>query len=132
MTEAKASATPLQLGVRCDRKGCGTYFEADFLVRDDATRDERLQVVLDHVAAKEGWQVFQPDGVTASFAVTLCPAHKTDCPECQDTGLTWPEEDRCTCGTGPSGYYGMHERYCGAEPCPRGCPVVPPTAKTED
>jgi putative phage-type endonuclease len=25
------------------------------------------------------------------------------------------EVDRCTCGTGPMGYYGMHERHCGWE-----------------
>src|SRR6185437_14036518 len=28
------------------------------------------------------------------------------------------EYDGCTCGTGPSGYYGMHERGCGTEPGP--------------
>lgn len=48
------------------------------------------------------------------------------CPECDGTGMVWAE--RCTCGTGPSGYYGMHERYCGAEPCPAGCPFKPEAA----
>ena len=28
------------------------------------------------------------------------------------------EYDGCTCGTGPSGYYGMHEPGCGTEPGP--------------
>jgi len=28
------------------------------------------------------------------------------------------EYDGCTCGTGPEGYYGMHERGCGTEPGP--------------
>jgi hypothetical protein len=43
------------------------------------------------------------------------------CPECSGTGMVWT--DGCTCGVGPGGYYGMHERHCGAEPCPSGCPV---------
>lgn len=41
------------------------------------------------------------------------------CRECNDTGLV--DVDRCNCAVGPSGYYGMHERYCGTEPCPAGC-----------
>jgi len=45
-----------------------------------------------------------------------CPAG-----ECDGTGAVWPEPERCTCGTGPSGYYGMHEPGCGSEPCPAGC-----------
>jgi protein gp37 len=28
------------------------------------------------------------------------------------------EYDGCTCGTGPAGYYGMHEHGCGTEPGP--------------
>ncbi len=28
------------------------------------------------------------------------------------------EYDGCTCGAGPQGYYGMHERSCGTEPGP--------------
>ncbi len=28
------------------------------------------------------------------------------------------EYDGCTCGVGPAGYYGMHERGCGTEPGP--------------
>jgi protein gp37 len=28
------------------------------------------------------------------------------------------EYDACTCGAGPGGYYGMHERGCGTEPGP--------------
>jgi hypothetical protein len=46
------------------------------------------------------------------------------CPECYGNG--WIEAGRCNC-VGPSGYYGMHERHCGLEPCPRGCPFVPPS-----
>jgi protein gp37 len=34
-----------------------------------------------------------------------------------DLGFT-EEWDECTCGTGPSGYYGMHERHCGLVPGP--------------
>lgn len=49
---------------------------------------------------------------------------QSSCPECNGWG--WIESDRCTCGTGPSGYYGMHERHCGLEPCPAGCPFIPP------
>lgn len=41
------------------------------------------------------------------------------CRECNDTGLV--DANGCNCAVGPSGYYGMHERYCGSEPCPRGC-----------
>jgi hypothetical protein len=53
------------------------------------------------------------------------PAHDGQpCPVCAGRG--WLESDHCNCGTGPSGYYGMHERHCGLEPCPRGCPFVPP------
>ena len=50
-----------------------------------------------------------------------CPVPGPACPagECDGRGAVWV--DVCTCGTGPSGYYGMHERYCGAEPCPAGC-----------
>lgn len=48
------------------------------------------------------------------------------CPECGGKGYV--EGPGCNCGTGPAGYYGMHERYCGLEPCPRGCPFVPPLA----
>jgi len=47
---------------------------------------------------------------------------KPKCPECEDTGMVWT--DGCNCGVGPHGYCGMHERHCGAEPCPAGCPVT--------
>lgn len=37
--------------------------------------------------------------------------------------VSWPYlielGDSCTCGAGPNGYYGMHESFCGAEPCGR-------------
>ena len=46
------------------------------------------------------------------------------CPECHGNG--WTEAPGCNCGAGPQGYYGMHERHCGLEPCPRGCPFVAP------
>jgi hypothetical protein len=46
------------------------------------------------------------------------------CPECHGNG--WIEGPGCNCGVGPAGYYGMHERHCGLEPCPRGCSFVPP------
>ena len=77
MAETARTGTPWSLGVQCDREGCGTRFEGDFLVAEDATRDERLQVVLNHVRDKEGWQVFWPAAppADADFAETYCPAH---------------------------------------------------------
>ena len=59
------------------------------------------------------WREFGPDSPRAADA---CPV----CPECEDTGMVWV--DTCTCG---SGREFPHERYCGAEPCPNGCPVKP-------
>lgn len=41
------------------------------------------------------------------------------CPDCKGTGLI--DIDECNCAVGPSGYYGMHERYCGTDACPNGC-----------
>lgn len=41
------------------------------------------------------------------------------CAECKGTGLV--DVDHCNCAVGPSGYYGMHERYCGTDMCPNGC-----------
>ena len=52
----------------------------------------------------------------------------TACPECGGNGYI--EGSGCNCGVGPAGYYGMHERHCGLEPCPRGCPFVPPHLET--
>jgi hypothetical protein len=76
------------------------------------------------------WREFGPDSPRAADAFQVCP-------ECGDTGMVWT--DGCNCGVGPHGYYGMHERHCGAEPCPNGCPVMSDaellarvvTAKTE-
>ena len=48
------------------------------------------------------------------------------CPACDGSGYV--EGPGCNCGVGPAGYYGMHERYCGLEPCPLGCPFVAPSA----
>jgi len=45
------------------------------------------------------------------------------CSTCDDTGMVWIET--CTCG---SGIEFPHERYCGAEQCPNGCPFNPPGA----
>jgi hypothetical protein len=50
---------------------------------------------------------------------------KPKCAECNGTGEVWTDPHECTCGTGPQGYYGIHERGCGSEPCPSGCPYVP-------
>ena len=44
------------------------------------------------------------------------------CAECDGTGMVWVET--CTCG---SGREFPHERYCGAEQCPNGCPFNPPS-----
>jgi hypothetical protein len=43
------------------------------------------------------------------------------CVECDGTGAVWV--DACTCG---SGREFPHERYCGTEQCPNGCPFNPP------
>lgn len=51
----------------------------------------------------------------ADVALLLAQA----CAECKGTGLV--DVDHCNCGVGPSGYYGMHERYCGTDACPNGC-----------
>jgi hypothetical protein len=72
-------------------------------------------------------RVPEPDG--SGLYETACPDPAHDgqrCPECGGNGYI--ESDRCNCGTGPSGYYGMHERHCGLEPCPRGCPFIAPGA----
>lgn len=71
--------------------------------------------------------VTSPDPVDGSPYESACPGPAHDgqpCPTCSGRG--WIESDHCNCGTGPSGYYGMHERHCGLEPCPRGCPFVAP------
>jgi hypothetical protein len=46
------------------------------------------------------------------------------CPHCH--GLGYTEGPGCNCGAGPGGHFGAHERYCGLEQCPAGCPFVPP------
>ena len=43
-----------------------------------------------------------------------------NCKLCEDSGAVWIEG--CNCGGYGSPYY-QHEPYCGAEPCPNGCPV---------
>ena len=40
-----------------------------------------------------------------------------------DIGLT-EEWGECTCGTGPAGYYGMHEQHCGLTPGPAESPAL--------
>lgn len=66
-----AQGTPWNLGVRCDGPGCDTSFEGDFIVAEDATRGERLRVVLAW-AANNGWRVEwrQPFGGSLAY----CPA----------------------------------------------------------
>ncbi len=51
------------------------------------------------------------------------PGTATSCPECDGKGYT--EGPGCNCGGYGEPYY-QHERYCGLEPCPAGCPFVPP------
>ena len=65
-----ARGTPWLLGVRCDRRGCDTTFEGDFLVAEDATPGERLRVVLDWVG-NHGWRVIWRQPVKDSL--TFCP-----------------------------------------------------------
>ena len=71
-----------------------------------------------------------PDG--ESLYETACPERIHDgqpCPQCGGRGYV--EGPRCNCGVGPAGYYGMHERHCGMEPCPLGCPFVAPHLEEE-
>jgi hypothetical protein len=58
--------------------------------------------------------------------IAAAPAKTPACALCDDTGIVWT--DGCNCGVGERGdsRYGMHERHCGAEPCPAGC-LVPET-----
>ena len=99
----------------------------------------------------KGWRVridsqeYDVAGVEATFGYVPSPSRPyrgafgllvrvvsaPACPECHGTGEVWTDPHVCTCGTGPSGYYGMHEPGCGAEPCPAGCPYTPP-ALTEE
>ena len=45
------------------------------------------------------------------------------CIECKGTGMT-DGDGSCNCGSPADISVGYsHERYCGAEPCPAGCPV---------
>jgi hypothetical protein len=75
--------------------------------------------------APEYW----PDKVSAAGVVAwiiehvkACPRKALPaCPVCYGTGMVEADPPSCTCGTSQPGY--PHERYCGAEPCPRGCPV---------
>ena len=85
-------------------------------------------------AARPACRVCNDTGIVTSPDLDGESAYESACPErvhdgqpcliCSGRG--WTEIDHCTCGTGPSGYYGMHERHCGLEPCPRGCPFVAP------
>lgn len=63
-----AQGTPWHLGVSCDGPDCGANFEGDFLVAEDATRGERLRVVLDYAEA-HGWRVIwrQPIGDSLAY-----------------------------------------------------------------
>jgi len=45
-----------------------------------------------------------------------------ECPDCHGTGTV--DAPGCNCGS-PSGHLADHDPWCGLEPCPRGCPVVP-------
>ena len=45
------------------------------------------------------------------------------CAECKGTGMV-DGDGSCNCGSPADISVGYsHERYCGAEPCPAGCPV---------
>ena len=73
-----------------------------------------------------------PDPDREAMYEAACPERVHDgqpCPACGGNGYV--EGPRCNCGVGPAGYYGMHERYCGMEPCPRGCPFVAPHLEEE-
>jgi len=64
-----------------------------------------------------------PEGIAQAVAENQAAIDAgTACPECNGTGEV--EVGHHTCGTGPDGYYGIHEPGCGTEPCPRGCPYI--------
>jgi hypothetical protein len=66
------NGTPWQLGARCDHPGCTVIFEADFLVPEDSTRDDRLRTLLEHVGSI-GWDVEYPPDSDPVEAKTFCP-----------------------------------------------------------
>ena len=67
----------------------------------------------------------EPDWDTVMESRAEMERDANACPECHGKGAI--ERNACTCGAGPGSYLGMHERYCGLEPCPAGCPFVPPS-----
>jgi len=72
------NGTPWSLGARCDRPGCEVAFEADFLVPEDSTRDDRLRIVLKRVESI-GWCVEYPqESADPGEAVTFCPSCERD------------------------------------------------------
>ena len=75
--EPAACGTPWQLGIRCDKPGCPVHFDGDFLVAEDSTRDERLQVVLAW-AEKRGWRVIWRE--PAGDSLTYCPCCSPEAP----------------------------------------------------
>jgi hypothetical protein len=81
------------------------------------------------VAAAQAHALLAIDGRLAGFtaalqALTAADLPDPDCPHCQGAGYI--EGPLCNCGAGSASAYGMHERYCGLEPCASGCPFVPP------
>lgn len=70
-----------------------------------------------HLEAESAWRLAIETG---PFVGPLLP-----CRECRGTGMVWIAG--CNCDpAGPDGY--GHERYCGAEQCPNGCPFNPEAA----
>lgn len=61
------------------------------------------------------------DGAVSDLAraAALPQAH---CGDCHGTGVATLKDRGCTCDPGPEG---QHHPYCGAAPCPRGCPMPP-------
>lgn len=59
---------PAQITVVCDRVECAVEETADYMVRDDMTREERLGVARSHLVQAKGWRCTPEDG-------DLCPAH---------------------------------------------------------
>lgn len=66
------------------------------------------------------------EAMAANPDASEVPLEPCRCPECGGTGAI--DVNRCTCGAGPGSYAGMHERYCGLEPCPAGCEFKPPAS----
>lgn len=74
---------------------------------------------------RTGWfTAYVHDGDQAAAWLLAALAEVTGtCAECKGTGMA-DGDGSCNCGSpADSSASYAHERYCGTEPCPAGCPV---------